>query len=238
MALCRPSSHEPSFEVGRPPIDSQRSVYVSAWSIGCFANVVGEEDSADINFHEKPFHVGNLRVPSSLDATITKAVREVETLSAQLDAQAFTQTTVFIDPIDGTKEFTSNLGEHCTIMIGFVEAERPVAGLIYRPISTPSRWVAGCRREDFYEPAHLDLQHQCNTTTSTAADPAKGFLTSNGIISPFIKELIEELGMERVKAGGVGNKVMCLLEGKASCYIQDRGVSRWDTAAPQAGNVS
>eukprot|EP01036_Dinobryon_divergens_P009351 gene9351-12507_t len=42
------------------------------------------------------------------------------------------------------------------------------------------------------------------------------------------------LDFERVPSGGAGNKVLMLLEGKGACYIQDRGVSRWDTCAAQA----
>ena len=205
--------------------------------LGSFAGVVGEEDSSDVNIERKPYRVGSLLVPSSLDATISKALKEVEDLSSQIDEKSFDRTTVFIDPIDGTKEFTNGMGEQCTIMIGFIESETPVAGLIYRPITSPTQWVAGCKREAYYEPSRLDLKHLCNTTSNTSTDPAQGFLTSNGSISPFVTQLMEELGMERVKAGGVGNKVMCLLEGKAECYIQDRGVCRWDTAAAQAGEL-
>ena len=43
-----------------------------------------------------------------------------------------------------------------------------------------------------------------------------------------------ELGYDRVPSGGAGNKMLMLLEGKGGCYIQDRGVSRWDTCGAQA----
>ena len=54
---------------------------------------------------------------------------------------------------------------------------------------------------------------------------------------------MEELDLERVKSGGAGNKMMMLLENSISggetddgnvLYIQDRGVSRWDTCAAEA----
>ena len=35
-------------------------------------------------------------------------------------------------------------------------------------------------------------------------------------------------------AGGAGNKALRVLEEVNGCYIQDRGVSRWDTCAAQA----
>lgn len=43
-----------------------------------------------------------------------------------------------------------------------------------------------------------------------------------------------EMGFERVPSGGAGNKMLMLLEGKGGAYIQDRGVSRWDTCGAQA----
>ena len=46
--------------------------------------------------------------------------------------------------------------------------------------------------------------------------------------------LISELDFVRVPSGGAGNKMLMLLEGKGHVYIQDRGVSRWDTSAAQA----
>lgn len=45
---------------------------------------------------------------------------------------------------------------------------------------------------------------------------------------------MKELNFVRVPAGGAGNKMLMLLEGKGGCYIQDRGVSRWDTCGAQA----
>jgi hypothetical protein len=45
---------------------------------------------------------------------------------------------------------------------------------------------------------------------------------------------MKELNFERVPSGGAGNKMMMVLEGRGTCYIQDRGVSRWDTCAAQA----
>ncbi len=45
---------------------------------------------------------------------------------------------------------------------------------------------------------------------------------------------MQELGFHRVPSGGAGNKMLMLLEGKGGCYIQDRGVSRWDTCGAQA----
>jgi 3'(2'), 5'-bisphosphate nucleotidase len=131
--------------------------------------------------------------------------------------------TVFIDPIDGTREFSSNKGEQCTICIGFAIAGRPVAGLVYRPVPTQPTWALGCTQERLYE-CKLDLSERNE----------QGFLCSAAGISPFLEGLLSELGFEKVGCGGAGNKMLMLLEGKGACYIQDRAVYRWDTCAAAA----
>ena len=48
--------------------------------------------------------------------------------------------TVFIDPIDGTKEFsTGTMGGQCSVCVGFANGMgRAVGGVVYRPLSQPS----------------------------------------------------------------------------------------------------
>ena len=149
----------------------------------------------------------------------------INELAKSIDTNAYKSLTVFIDPIDGTREFSTGLGEQCSICIGFADASgKPVAGIVYRPIPTTTTWASGAKSENFIN-SNLDL--------ATVPNP-KGFLTSNGGISKFIGSLIEELGFERVPSGGAGNKMLMLLEGKGAAYIQDRGVSRWDTCGAEA----
>lgn len=54
------------------------------------------------------------------------------------------------------------------------------------------------------------------------------------LLTYILIRLMTELNFERVPSGGAGNKMLMLLEGKGGCYIQDRGVSRWDTCGAQA----
>lgn len=95
---------------------------------------------------------------------------------------------------------------------------------MYRPLSEPVTWAAGAKSENYAE------NHLLTSTTPTL----NGFLTSNGSISEFIVQLMRDMDGVRVPSGGAGNKMLMLLEGRGGCYIQDRGVSRWDTCAAQA----
>ncbi len=53
-------------------------------------------------------------------------------------------------------------------------------------------------------------------------------------MSPFIADLIDELGYDRVRSVASGNRAMMLLEGKGGAYIRDTGgFAKWDTSGPQ-----
>jgi hypothetical protein len=131
----------------------------------------------------------------------------------------------YLIPTPVPPEFSTGLGEQCSICIGFSSsAGVPVGGLIYRPLSLPVTWAGGCHREGFRE-GELDYADHL---------VGDGLLTSNGSISPFVVNLMAELKYRRVASGGAGNKALMLLEGKGAAYIVDRGVSRWDTCAASA----
>lgn len=190
-----------------------------------FANIVGEEDETNVNITTRPFTVDDLTVPEEFFDGIESVRDQIKLLSLKIPNESYKKLTIFIDPIDGTREFATGLGGQCSIIIGFADEQgMPAAGIVYRPLTTPTTWAAGAKSEGCVL-GNLDKANPPNS---------KGFLTSNGSISKFIGSLIAELGFERVPSGGAGNKMLMLLEGKGAAYIQDRGVSRWDTCGAQA----
>jgi 3'(2'), 5'-bisphosphate nucleotidase len=183
-----------------------------------FLAVVGEEDENNVQVTTSPFTVDDLTVPVEYNHLIEQARNILTELSTQLYNFDYKDISVFIDPIDGTREFSTGLGEQCSICIGFANQDgHAVAGLVYRPITEPETFAMGAASEQFTQ-SHLDIPAVPNHT---------GLLTSNGGVSPFLVELMSKLGYQRVPSGGAGNKMLMLLEGKGGAYIQDRGVSRW-----------
>jgi 3'-phosphoadenosine 5'-phosphosulfate (PAPS) 3'-phosphatase len=163
-----------------------------------FRNIVGEEDDCSVNIATRPYTVDDLTVPEDFFDMIENVRSSVTALSAEIDAEKYRDLTIFIDPIDGTREFSTGLGEQCSICIGFAdETGIPVAGIVYRPIMQPPTWAAGAKSEGCVM-GELDRPAEPNQ---------KGLLTSNGGISPFIAQLITELGFVRVPSGGAGNKM-------------------------------
>lgn len=183
-----------------------------------FAAIVGEEDENNVQIATAPYTVDDLTVPEQFTSIVDEAKIALDALREQINADDYKDLTIFIDPIDGTREFSTALGEQCSICIGFSDASgAPVAGIVFRPITQPTTFAMGALSEGFTE-SNLDMPETPNPV---------GFLTSNGSISPFIQQLISKLGYVRVPSGGAGNKMLMLLEGKGAAYIQDRGVSRW-----------
>ena len=209
-----------------------------------FRDIVGEEGDDDNDAEQSWFEVQGLSVPPILRPLVETTKDDIQKLAQEYLSHngdtndIYQHITVFIDPIDGTREFSTGMGHHSSVCIGFAnEHGRAVGGVVFRPLTQPKpTWVVGAKNEgyalcDFGEP------------NSDSQNSGGGLLTTNGSISPFIEALLEELRVPRIKSGGAGNKMMLLLEKSINCndgdsgsflYIQDRGVSRWDTCAAEA----
>lgn len=98
-----------------------------------FLNIVGEEDESKINIVKRPFTVDDLIVPEEFCNAIESTRFSFQEMAKDIDTEAYKSLTIFIDPIDGTREFSTGLGEQCSICIGFADiAGRPAAGVVYR----------------------------------------------------------------------------------------------------------
>jgi 3'(2'), 5'-bisphosphate nucleotidase len=226
----------------------QRLLIKSLFSNVQFLDIVGEEDDGEEEENEIDWYrVQGLTIPKHIQPLVDSTRVQIESLAKDLKVSnneaCYAKLTIFIDPIDGTREFSSGKGEQCSICIGFADEHgKAIAGVVYRPLSKPSpTWVAGAKSEGYA--THNFKEEEEHSTRSTG-----GLLTTNGSISPFMDSLIEELETSRIKAGGAGNKMMMLLQQSINItnkekttnthhghlYIQDRGVSRWDSCAAEA----
>jgi len=191
-----------------------------------FADIVGEEDDSVVNILETPFTVDDLVVPDEFEELVIETLEKVKALSSRIDEKAFKDMTVFVDPIDGTREFATGKGDKVTILVGYNDAAGiPQAGIIYRPLTTPHYWASGAKSEGFKDGV-LDTPDEINS---------KGMLITDGKVSPFINSVIENSGMNMVPSLASGNRVLMLVEGRAGAYIRDTGgFAKWDTSGPQA----
>lgn len=191
-----------------------------------FAQIVGEEDETKVNIISRPFMVDDLVVPEEFETLVESTRNKIQQLAKKIDSSAYEKMTVFVDPIDGTREFATGKGEYCSLLIGYNnQLGQPVAGIIYRPLTEPPTWAAGAKSENCVM-GYLDIPDHPNP---------KGVLVTDGQVSPFLEKVIEELKYEKVPAYASGNRALMLLEGKAGAYIRDTGgFAKWDTSGPQA----
>jgi 3'-phosphoadenosine 5'-phosphosulfate (PAPS) 3'-phosphatase/mannose-6-phosphate isomerase-like protein (cupin superfamily) len=194
-------------------------------------HIVGEEEDSIITIDttNSRYFVNNMQIPHKLHSLVDDQLCTMRRLCRNIHPKAYQHLSVFIDPIDGTKEFINGHGEQCTICVGFSDdrSNEAVAGFIMRPMT--GEWAAGAPCEKY---------KASSFSTSSNESPSrkhKGiFICSQNGVSDFTKTLSAELDFLDCRVGGAGNKILLLLEGKGSCYIQDRGLNRWDTCACEA----
>jgi 3'-phosphoadenosine 5'-phosphosulfate (PAPS) 3'-phosphatase len=225
--------------------------------------IVGEEDGDEIDITTPPFRAGTIVAPEALEGTIARLRDRVDAMALALPQHSeYTDLVAFIDPIDGTKEFCTGKGEQCAIMVGLADKDtgQAVAGLVYRPLCPEQSWAMGCARESTFEASlrsgsrdGIGADGDGSSTAAGSGSSGSGggggsgrggggggsgggsFLVSNSGNSAFLDALRADLGYAARPAGGAGNKALLVLEEPSpTVYIQDRGVSRWDTCAPQA----
>lgn len=154
-----------------------------------------------VNILETPFTVDALVVPDEFEELIVDTLAKVKALSSKISATAYKDMTVFVDPIDGTREFATGKGDKVTILVGYNDAQgHPQAGIIYRPLTTPHYWASGAKTEGFKDGV-LDTPEEVNS---------KGLLITDGKVSPFIMSTIENSGMNMVPSLASGNRVLML----------------------------
>jgi len=140
----------------------------------------------------------------------------------------------WVDPLDGTKEYTQGLLDHVTVLVGFAIGGKAVAGVIHQPFYNYLN-----EKDPFKQGRTMwgVVGHGVHGITKT--DPPTGKVivtTTRSHSSPTINSCIEAMKPDDVvRVGGAGHKVLLLIEGNAHAYVfPSPGCKKWDTCAPEA----
>ncbi|XP_062407028.1 3'(2'),5'-bisphosphate nucleotidase 1 isoform X1 [Sardina pilchardus] len=170
------------------------------------------------------------------------------------------ELVVWVDPLDGTKEYTEaasllfspthrqkvhsgserqllatalRLLDHVTVLIGVAYGGKAIAGVINQPFFNyqlgsgadlgRTMWgVLGLGAFGFQLQEVPDGQRIVTTTRSH----------SNKLVTDCVAAMEPH---SVIKVGGAGNKIVQLVEGKASAYVfASPGCKKWDTCGPEA----
>ncbi|KAK3778635.1 hypothetical protein RRG08_016612 [Elysia crispata] len=143
------------------------------------------------------------------------------------------EIVIWVDPLDGTAEFTQGLLDHVTVLIGIAVNGEAKGGIIYQPYynyqsgpGTPMGrciWgLVGLGSYGFTREVPPTNQNLITTTRSH----------SDWIVTEAVNACEPT---EIVRVGGAGHKVLLLIEGKVHAYVfASKGCKKWDTCAPEA----
>jgi len=173
---------------------------------------------------------------SSVDKNMV--VRDVDQSALKLPCPAEWQgagmgdLTVWVDPLDGTKEYTQGLLDHVTVLIGIAVGSKAVAGVIHQPYYNYKTEGAPVGRT-FYGLVGAGV-HGLTRVLPPVDQRIVTTTRSHG--TGLVQDALDILKPDQVlKVGGAGHKVLLLMEGQASAYVfPSPGCKKWDTCAPEA----
>ncbi|XP_037541514.1 3'(2'),5'-bisphosphate nucleotidase 1 [Nematolebias whitei] len=143
------------------------------------------------------------------------------------------ELVVWVDPLDGTKEYTEGLLDNVTVLIGIAYGGRAIAGVINQPFynyqlgagATLGRTMWGMLGLGAFGFQLQEVPGDKRIVTTTRSHSNKVVIDCVNAMEPH----------EVVRVGGAGNKIIQLVEGKASAYVfASPGCKKWDTCAPEA----
>ncbi|XP_051166499.1 3'(2'),5'-bisphosphate nucleotidase 1 isoform X2 [Leptopilina boulardi] len=181
--------------------------------------IIGEDNSA------------SCEIPS--DWIVTDMDQEILTLKLpeSLDNIEAKNICVWVDPLDGTSEYTQGLVEHVTVLVGVAVGKRAVAGIIHQPYYKNDN--NGSLGRTIWGIDGVGIGGFKNISPPIGK---RILTTSRSHSNETVEKAVNSLEpTEVLRVGGAGHKVMLLLEGKAHCYVfASKGSKRWDTCAPEA----
>ncbi|XP_056646142.1 3'(2'),5'-bisphosphate nucleotidase 1 [Diorhabda sublineata] len=139
---------------------------------------------------------------------------------------------VWVDPLDGTSEYTEGLLDHVTVLIGIAVGGRAVGGIIHQPYYDYKKVKNGTGRT-FWGLVGLGVGG-----FEAVKPPSDKFIitTSRSHRDGKVNDALKALNPDDIiSVGGAGHKVIVVLEGRAHAYVYaSKGCKKWDTCAPEA----
>ncbi|CBY41307.1 unnamed protein product [Oikopleura dioica] len=145
--------------------------------------------------------------------------------------------TIWVDPLDATREYIQGLTEYTTVMIGIAIDGIPIAGIIHKPFLVET--VLGVNLPGFRTAAHIIGKNVVLDSISHSA-PKKVMHSRSHVNQEDVEIVLNEKygfdsnDFEYMAAGGSGYKSLELVHGRAMYYIHPSNIKLWDLCAPAA----
>jgi 3'(2'), 5'-bisphosphate nucleotidase len=139
---------------------------------------------------------------------------------------------LFVDPLDGTREFVARNGEF-VVMIGMVEGDAATHGVVLAP-TQHTAWVGSVGQGAFRVEAN-GVRHRVSPRQVATLAGAR-IMTSRSQRAPALDERLKTAQVGEISPlGSAGLKAMCVATGEADAYAAlGPAGRRWDVCAPEA----
>lgn len=205
---------------------AQRCIIASLSKAFPSLKIIGEEDLPDLNVSKEwlisDYDMDFLRQPCPEE---WRDVQERDIV-------------IWVDPLDGTAEYTQGYLDHVTVLVGMAIKDRAVGGVIHQP------YYNGQDQPGQQQPPQIGRTIWglkglgVGGFPACLSPPSDQFIvtTTRSHFSETAQTVLDALKpTEVLKVGGAGYKVLLLLEGKAHAYVYpSSGCKKWDTCAPEA----
>ncbi|XP_016394911.1 3'(2'),5'-bisphosphate nucleotidase 1-like isoform X5 [Sinocyclocheilus rhinocerous] len=140
---------------------------------------------------------------------------------------------VWVDPLDGTKEYTEGLLDHVTVLIGIAYGGTAIAGVINQPFYNYQMGAGASLGRTLWGVLGLGA---FGFQLQEVPDGKRIVTTTRSHSNKLVIDAVQAMEPHDViRVGGAGNKIIQLVEGKASAYVfASPGCKKWDTCAPEA----
>ncbi|XP_067943701.1 3'(2'),5'-bisphosphate nucleotidase 1-like [Watersipora subatra] len=175
-----------------------------------------------------------------LDETVDKDIMETgfaDDVMAMTCPEKFvnapeSELVMWVDPLDGTKEFTQGLLDHVTVLIGLSWQGKAIGGVIHQPYFNYQNKGAELGRTIY----SLNGLGVFGLTDKKPPTEGNIIATTRSHSNKAVNDSIEACEpTEVLRVGGAGHKVMLLLDGVVHAYVfASPGCKKWDTCAPEA----
>jgi inositol monophosphatase 3 len=138
--------------------------------------------------------------------------------------------TIWVDPLDATREYTEGLYQYVTNMIGIAVNGRPVIGILNAPFQNRTK---------------LGFAYGSKTLNLDIGDVEEAITTGDNVyVSRSFWQRLSSSGRRQfqrtinphtiIPAGGAGHKAWRVIDEVNSAYIHTRRIKLWDLCAPEA----
>ncbi|XP_072297026.1 inositol monophosphatase 3-like [Eucyclogobius newberryi] len=197
----------------------------------------------DLESHRKMYHIIRNTFPEITvnseehDNVVDKSLLWSRTIPSEM-AEKITNVsevpaesvTVWIDPLDATKEYTENFLKYVTTMVCVAVDGKPVIGVIHQPFNGFTAWAL--------------VGHDSNVQarSSYSVTPPKVIISRShpGEAKNYVQEAFGN-NTTAIQAGGAGYKVLSLLDlpagesiDQADVYVHITAIKKWDICAGDA----